>query len=86
MHDLESDDLSGFDPADPTKDPKIFQIERILVYLHWLDEKRLTARDVLRWDHPGGRDLPKAILELTEMQDDLEQARGHLGRLKQLLS
>jgi len=74
-------DLTGYDPANTEKDPKLFQLERFLVYLHWVDEKRLTALNAL-----AKRDIPTVAWELEEMKFDIEEAQNHALRLKQLLT
>lgn len=74
-------DLAGYDPANLDTEPKLFLIERCLVYLHWVEEKRATALYAL-----SKSDIPTAAWELAEMKSDIEDAQNNILRLKQLLN
>jgi len=68
--------MSDYDQAFPTKPPKSYQIERLETLLYWISEHSLELKDRLKPDAPD---------ELENVLECVEQARGHLKRLSELL-
>lgn len=75
-------DLSGFDPADPTKDAKMFLIEACIELVSRIENKCKKSIEAVR---AGEVHLGVDFLLSVNQSLDVLGENGYLGRLKQHL-
>ena len=75
------------DPADRDLDPILWQVERIMTHVHWVDEHHSTFMQ-----HAGvqayfteSTDAKGLRQELANLQDSLRRSHDHVHRLAQLV-